>query len=102
MGCGPISGRWAPVSSRVRLMMTLPVSRRTRQAGAQFKFGLVWAALMTFPLMLGVQEICDRTVLATGKSLGALGPHSFRTGRTDRRRGAARDPARRGYAQHRG
>jgi len=52
------------------------------QAGAQFKFGLVWAALMTFPLMLGVQEICDRTALATGKSLGALARTRFgRAGR---------------------
>ncbi len=42
------------------------------QAGAQFKFGLLWTALITFPLMTGVQEICDRTALATGQSLGAL------------------------------
>ncbi|MGO8873408.1 MAG: divalent metal cation transporter, partial [Acidimicrobiales bacterium] len=29
-------------------------------------------ALVTFPLMAGVQEICDRTALATGKGLGEL------------------------------
>jgi NRAMP (natural resistance-associated macrophage protein)-like metal ion transporter len=52
------------------------------QAGAQFKFGLVWAALLTLPLMLGVQEICDRTALATGKNLGALARARFsRAGR---------------------
>jgi NRAMP (natural resistance-associated macrophage protein)-like metal ion transporter len=42
------------------------------QAGSSFGFGLVWTALLTFPLMAGVQEICDRTALATGKGLGQL------------------------------
>jgi NRAMP (natural resistance-associated macrophage protein)-like metal ion transporter len=42
------------------------------QAGARFGLGLVWAALVTLPLMAGVQEICDRTALATGKGLGDL------------------------------
>jgi len=42
------------------------------QTGAQFGFGMVWVALITFPLMFGVQEICDRTALATGKGLGEL------------------------------
>jgi NRAMP (natural resistance-associated macrophage protein)-like metal ion transporter len=42
------------------------------QAGAQFGFGLVWTALITLPLMMAVQEICDRTALATGKTLGEL------------------------------
>jgi len=42
------------------------------QAGAQFKFGLLWTALITLPLMMAVQEICDRTALATGKTLGEL------------------------------
>ena len=37
------------------------------QAGAQYRFGLLWTALITFPLMFGVQEICDRTALATGE-----------------------------------
>jgi NRAMP (natural resistance-associated macrophage protein)-like metal ion transporter len=42
------------------------------QAGAQFGFGMLWVALVTFPLMAGVQEICDRTALATGRGLGEL------------------------------
>jgi Mn2+/Fe2+ NRAMP family transporter len=33
---------------------------------------MLWVALITFPLMYGVQEICDRTALATGKGLGEL------------------------------
>ena len=42
------------------------------QTGAQFGFGMLWVALFTLPLMAAVQEICDRTALATGKGLGAL------------------------------
>jgi len=42
------------------------------QAGSSFGFGLLWTTLLTFPLMTGVQEICDRTALATGKGLGEL------------------------------
>jgi hypothetical protein len=42
------------------------------QTGAQFGFGMLWVALITFPLMAAVQEICDRTALATGKGLGEL------------------------------
>lgn len=42
------------------------------QAGAQFGFGLLWAALVTLPLMACIQEICDRTALATGQGLGEL------------------------------
>ncbi len=42
------------------------------QAGARFGFGMLWVALITFPLMCCVQEICDRTALATGKGLGEL------------------------------
>lgn len=42
------------------------------QAGAKFGVGLLWTVLFTLPLMAAVQEICDRTALATGKSLGAL------------------------------
>lgn len=47
------------------------------QAGARFGLGLVWAALITLPLMAAVQEICDRTALATGKSLGELTTERF-------------------------
>jgi NRAMP (natural resistance-associated macrophage protein)-like metal ion transporter len=42
------------------------------QAGAAQGFGMLWTSLVTFPLMTAVQEICDRTALATGKSMGAL------------------------------
>src|SRR3954468_3602820 len=42
------------------------------QAGATFGFGFLWTALLTFPLMATIQEICDRTALATGRGLGAL------------------------------
>jgi len=53
------------------------------QAGAQFGLAFLWAALVTFPLMAAVQEICDRTALATGTGLGELAVKRFhRTGRT--------------------
>ena len=42
------------------------------QAGARFGFSMLWVALVTFPLMATMQEICDRTALATGKGLGEL------------------------------
>jgi NRAMP (natural resistance-associated macrophage protein)-like metal ion transporter len=42
------------------------------QAGAATGYGLLWTSLLTFPLMTAVQEICDRTALATGKGLGEL------------------------------
>jgi NRAMP (natural resistance-associated macrophage protein)-like metal ion transporter len=52
------------------------------QAGAQFGLAFVWTALVTFPLMAAVQEICDRTALATGEGLGELAVKRFnRTGR---------------------
>jgi hypothetical protein len=35
------------------------------QAGARFGPVFLWTALLTLPLMTGVQEICDRTALAT-------------------------------------
>jgi NRAMP (natural resistance-associated macrophage protein)-like metal ion transporter len=47
------------------------------QAGAQFGFGLLWTALITLPLMMAIQEICDRTALATGKTLGELARAHF-------------------------
>ena len=50
------------------------------QAGAQFGFGMLWVALLTLPLMTGVQEICDRTALASGKTLGELITVHFRRG----------------------
>jgi len=42
------------------------------QAGSSFGFSFLWTAVLTFPLMAAVQEICDRTALATGKGLGEL------------------------------
>jgi NRAMP (natural resistance-associated macrophage protein)-like metal ion transporter len=48
------------------------------QAGAQFGLGLLWVSLLTLPLMAGVQEICDRTALATGRGLGELAAAKFR------------------------
>jgi Mn2+/Fe2+ NRAMP family transporter len=42
------------------------------EAGSRYGFGFLWTALLTFPLMAAVQEICDRTALATGKGLGEL------------------------------
>ncbi len=42
------------------------------QAGAAQGYGLLWVSLITLPLMSAIQEICDRTALATGKSLGEL------------------------------
>jgi NRAMP (natural resistance-associated macrophage protein)-like metal ion transporter len=53
------------------------------QAGAQYGLSFLWAALLTLPLMAAVQEICDRTALATGKGLGELAVKRFnRTGRS--------------------
>jgi NRAMP (natural resistance-associated macrophage protein)-like metal ion transporter len=52
------------------------------QAGAQYGLALLWTALLTWPLMVAVQQICDRTALATGKGLGELAVKRFnRTGR---------------------
>jgi len=51
------------------------------QAGAQFRFGMLWVSLITLPLMAAVQEICDRTALATGKGLGELTVRRFARGR---------------------
>src|SRR4051794_41427421 len=47
------------------------------QAGAAFGYGLLWTALLTLPLMSAVQEMCDRTALATGTGLGELAVKNF-------------------------
>jgi len=47
------------------------------QAGATFQNGLLWTAPVVLPLMMAAQEICDRTVLATGNSLGKLIARKF-------------------------
>lgn len=39
------------------------------QAGAQFGFQLLWMAVVTFPLMSVVQEMCARIGLVTGRGL---------------------------------
>jgi NRAMP (natural resistance-associated macrophage protein)-like metal ion transporter len=41
------------------------------QAGAQFGLATLWTALITFPLMFGVQEICARIGLVTSNGLAA-------------------------------
>lgn len=52
------------------------------QVGARYGLSFLWAALVTLPLMAGVQEICDRTALATGRGLGELAVQRFgRAGR---------------------
>lgn len=47
------------------------------QAGSQYGLSFLWSALLTFPLMMAVQEICDRTALATGAGLGELAVQRF-------------------------
>lgn len=47
------------------------------QAGATFSNGMLWAAPATLPMMMAVQEICDRTALATGDGLGELARRKF-------------------------
>ncbi len=47
------------------------------QAGARFGLAFLWPTLVTLPLMAGVQEICDRTALATGTGLGELAVKRF-------------------------
>lgn len=42
------------------------------QVGSQFGYGLLWTALLTFPLMTAVQEMCARIGLHTGDGLGTL------------------------------
>jgi len=39
------------------------------QTGAQYGFGLLWMAALTFPLMAVIQEMCARIGLVTGRGL---------------------------------
>jgi NRAMP (natural resistance-associated macrophage protein)-like metal ion transporter len=39
------------------------------QAGAQFGLGTLWTALITFPLMAAIQEMCARVGIVTSKGL---------------------------------
>ncbi|MFB9843610.1 Nramp family divalent metal transporter [Mucilaginibacter ginsenosidivorans] len=41
------------------------------QAGAQFGFSMLWTALITFPLMASMQEMCARIGLVTGGGLAS-------------------------------
>lgn len=41
------------------------------QTGARFGYTFLWLALVTFPLMAAVQEMCARIGLATGRGLAA-------------------------------
>lgn len=41
------------------------------QAGAQFRFGLLWTMLLTTPLMIGIQALSARIGWVTGKGLAA-------------------------------
>lgn len=53
------------------------------QAGAKYGLSFLWVSFLTFPLMAAVQEICDRTALATGLGIGELAEKRFaRTGRS--------------------
>jgi NRAMP (natural resistance-associated macrophage protein)-like metal ion transporter len=47
------------------------------QAGAQYGLSFLWTALFTLPLIVAVQEICDRTAMATGTGLGELAAQRF-------------------------
>ncbi|MGO4247797.1 Nramp family divalent metal transporter [Paenarthrobacter sp. RAF54_2] len=47
------------------------------QSGAAYSNGLLWTVPLTLPMMMAVQEICDRTALATGESLGRLARRKF-------------------------
>ena len=52
------------------------------QVGAKYGPTFLWTVVLTLPLMMGVQEICDRTALATGSGLGELATKHFgRVGR---------------------
>ncbi len=42
------------------------------QTGAQFGYAQLWTALLTFPLMAGIQEICARIAMHTGTGLAGL------------------------------
>ena len=49
------------------------------QAGATYGYGMLWTVPVTLPLMMAVQETCDRMALATGDSFGKLIRRRFGT-----------------------
>jgi len=62
---------------------TTPRDCHLRPGRGQIRPLVLWTALLTLPLMVGVQEICDRTALATGTGLGELAVKRFqRAGRS--------------------
>lgn len=42
------------------------------QTGAQFGYSQLWIALFTTPLMIGIQEVCGRIGLVTGRGLASV------------------------------
>jgi Mn2+/Fe2+ NRAMP family transporter len=50
------------------------------QAGASYSNGLLWTVPATLPMMMAVQEMCDRMALATGDSFGRLIRRKFDKG----------------------
>src|SRR5690242_3772041 len=42
------------------------------QAGAAFGYGLLWTALLSFPLMVAVQLMCARLGLVTRRGLASV------------------------------
>ena len=49
------------------------------QAGAQFGTKLLWTAIVTYPLMVSIQEMCARIGLVAGKGLmgTTISPYLF-------------------------
>jgi hypothetical protein len=41
-------------------------------AGAAFGYATLWTALLSFPLMVGVQMMCSRLGMVTGRGLAAI------------------------------
>ena len=41
-------------------------------AGAAFGYGLLWTALVSFPLMVAVQMMCGRLGMVTGRGLAGV------------------------------
>jgi NRAMP (natural resistance-associated macrophage protein)-like metal ion transporter len=41
------------------------------QAGAQYGFGLLWTIVLTYPLMAGIQMVCARIGLVTGRGIAS-------------------------------
>lgn len=42
------------------------------QVGAKFNLSLLWTALITYPLMFGIQEMCARIGIVTSKGLAGI------------------------------